>query len=155
MTEAWEDDRDLLDALREAADAADPVPEVVSEAARASLTWLRVDAELAELVQDSAGAELAGVRSEQASRLVSFSAGSVSIDMEIIAAGENRRLIGHMTPPGPAQLEIRHARSRSATTVPVDDLGRFTADGVEPGTISLVTTPPSATTPVATTWLHI
>jgi hypothetical protein len=155
MTGARDDDQELLAALREAAEVADPVPAAVSDAAQASLTWLRVDAELAELVEDSAGAALAGVRSEQASRLVSFSAGPVTIDMEIVMSGESRRLIGQLTPTGAGELEVRHADTRSATTVPVDDLGRFTADRVEPGLVSLVTTPPGAATPVATTWLHI
>jgi hypothetical protein len=155
MTEAWEDDGELLAALREVAEAADPLPDLVSEAARASLTWRRIDAELAELVQDSAGAELAGVRSEQASRLVTFAAGPVTIDMEIIISGDSRRLIGQLTPSVATELEVRHAGKRSTMTVSVDDLGRFIADPIEPGVVSLVATPAGAATPIATTWLHI
>jgi hypothetical protein len=53
----WPDkERELLAEVARAAELADPVPPDVLEAARASLTWLRVDAELAELLADSENA---------------------------------------------------------------------------------------------------
>jgi hypothetical protein len=50
------EERELLAEVARAAELADPVPAEVLEAARASLTWLRVDAELAELLADSENA---------------------------------------------------------------------------------------------------
>jgi hypothetical protein len=58
------EERQLLAEVARAAELADPVPAVVLEAARASLTWLRVDAELAELLADSENAPRS-VRSER------------------------------------------------------------------------------------------
>jgi hypothetical protein len=154
MTTWPDEERELLAEVARAAELADPVPSEVLEAARASLTWLRVDAELAELLADSASASRA-VRSEEGSRLVSFAAGDVAIDLEVIAAGDTRRLVGQMSPAGAVDIEIRHAVSGSATQIPIDDLGRFTAERVPPGLISLVSTPPGAAVPIATTWIRI
>lgn len=50
------EERELLAGLARAVGLADPVPAEALEAARASLTWLRVDAELAELLADSKNA---------------------------------------------------------------------------------------------------
>jgi hypothetical protein len=61
------EERDLLAQVARAAELADPVPAEVLEAARASLTWLRVDAELAELLADSENAPRAA-RSERSPR---------------------------------------------------------------------------------------
>lgn len=149
-----DDDSALLAELAEAADLADPVPPGVLEAARSSLTWLRIDAELAELLADSGSVPM-GVRREQGSRLVSFTAGEVAIDLEVIAGGEARRLIGQMSPAGAVEIELRHAGSGATTLVAVDHLGRFMAEGVQPGLISLVSSPPGAPIPIVTTWIRI
>ena len=77
---AYDDDR-LLDLLTRALSQADPVPEHVVEAARASFTWRTIDAELAELVYDSAGEELVGVRSAEATRQVTFRAPGIEIEV--------------------------------------------------------------------------
>lgn len=151
----WQDDDSaLLTELAEAADLADPVPPGVLEAARSSLTWLRVDAEIAELLDDS-GSVPTGVRSERGSRLVSFAAGGFAIDLEVIAAGKARRLIGQMSPASAAEIQLRHAGSGAMTLVAVDHLGRFMAEGVQSGLISLVCTPPAAPAAIATTWIRI
>jgi hypothetical protein len=56
MTTWPDEERELLAEVARAAELADPVPAEVLEAARASLTWLGVDAELAELLADSENA---------------------------------------------------------------------------------------------------
>lgn len=67
MTEAWQED--LLMAVDDAFEASlAPVPSRLSEAARAAFAWRRVDAELAELLFDSASDELVGVRGVVAER---------------------------------------------------------------------------------------
>ena len=65
------DDR-LLAELAAALDAADPVPARVLDAAKESFTWRTIDAELAELVFDSAEQQLAGVRGIDGTRQVTF-----------------------------------------------------------------------------------
>ena len=53
MSEPDEQDEALIEQLRTAF-GAEAAPASVTEAAKAALTWLRVDAELAELLSDSA-----------------------------------------------------------------------------------------------------
>jgi hypothetical protein len=67
MTTWPDEERELLAEVARAAELADPVPAELLEAARASPTWLRVDAELAELLADSENAPRA-VRSEPSPR---------------------------------------------------------------------------------------
>ena len=66
-------DDDLLELVGRALRAADPVPDRVTDGARAAWTWRTIDQELAELVFDSA-AELTGVRSEDTARQLTFRA---------------------------------------------------------------------------------
>jgi hypothetical protein len=60
-----------------------------------------------------------------------------------------------MSPAGAVEVELRHAKSDATTLVAVDRRGRFMAEGVHPGLISLVTSPPGAQAPIATTWIRI
>src|ERR1700736_6555418 len=94
--EPWEEH--LLGERRALARAVDPVPAEVTFAAKGSLAWRRIDAELAELTFDSLleDAALAGVRGGDTVRLVTFEAGDVSVEVEITDAGDRRRLIGQL-----------------------------------------------------------
>jgi hypothetical protein len=147
------DDELLLAELRAVAARVDPVPAAVVDAARASLTWLRVDAELAELLSDSAveHRSLALVRSDGGSRSLSFGSGELTIDVEILVEGSRRRLVGQLVPPGPGTVEVQSPTLR--TTVDADDLGRFRADGVPPGRMRLRVTRDGVA--VETSWIEI
>jgi hypothetical protein len=140
------EDDELLDELRRASGRYDPPPASVIEAARASLTWRTVDAELAALAFDSAlDRSAVPVRSTGGPRQLSFNAPGLSIEVEVSPAGARRRLVGQLTPPQPARIDVRHAGG--ITTVNTDTLGRFRADGIRAGPVSLrchPTDPPSA-----------
>ena len=72
----------------------DPVPQLLDEAARAAFTWRTVDAELAELMRDSAEAEdEAGllVRSAGGPRQLSFESPHLGIEIEVTATGPRER----------------------------------------------------------------
>jgi hypothetical protein len=146
------DDTSLVDDLRRVVERADPVPERVLEGARGSLTWRTIDAELAELAYDSMlearGESL--VRNAETHRALTFEAPGLSVEVEVGASGAGRRLVGQLVPPQPAAIEIRHPGG----TIPVeaDDLGRFSADGVPAGPVSLVCRRPAGGA-VATAWL--
>jgi hypothetical protein len=128
-------DDHLIEELAAAIAAGDPVPAEVNAAAKASYTWRTVDAELAELVYDSAVEELAGVRSaEGTARQVTFRAPGVEIEIAILSVG-TRRLVGQLVPPQRADVELRWGSE--SRTVPSDELGRFTFDDVPVGPISL------------------
>ena len=127
------DDR-LLEELASALDATDPVPERFIEAAKESFTWRTIDIELAELVFDSAEAELAGVRGADATRQVTFQAPGFEIEVAIISDG-TRRLVGQVVPPHEGTVEL-HFGEQSVSTE-ADSLGRFSFEDVPLGPISL------------------
>jgi hypothetical protein len=120
MSEALDPDERLTAELRAFFAEVDPVPALVSETAKASLGWRRLDADLAELLSDSALEEepFALARGGGApARAVTFSSGELTIDIEVHVDDEGRTLLGQLSPPAPATVEIQT----------VDD-GRFSAD---------------------------
>lgn len=136
MTGAWWDDDDqLLSAVKTALAAADEVPRRFVEIGKASFTWRDIDAELAALTYDSAADALAGAgtRAEPASlRCLTFDASRLTIEIEIIGEA----LHGQLVPPQPGEVEIRHANGTSSTA-PVNDVGYFTATPVPAGTFRI------------------
>lgn len=134
------DDAALMTELRVLARSVDPVPEGVLASARASFTWRTIDAELAEFAElgfDSAfeDKELAGARGDDGFRLLTFTAADLTIEAEVIGDGSQRRLVGQLVPPGPGMVEVRHAAG--VALVEADELGRFTADDLAAGPVSL------------------
>src|ERR1700730_558499 len=122
QTEPWQEQ--LLGELREMGRAAAPVPPPVLFAAKGSLAWRRVDADLAELTSDSLLDDaLAGLRSGDVARLVTFEAEDVSVEMEITVTGDSRQLIGQLVPPQAASVEVRS--EHGTVDVDADALGRF------------------------------
>jgi hypothetical protein len=149
-------DEALLEELRGAAHRFDPPPPAVLEAARASLTWRTIDAELAALEFDSAVDQAAAaVRSGEGPRLLTFSAPGLNIEVEVSPLGPRRQLVGQLVPAQAARIEVRHAGG--VTTVQADQLGRFGVDAVSAGPVSLrchlATVPPSP--PVVTEWIPL
>jgi hypothetical protein len=148
-----EDER-LLEELRRAAGRYDPPPAWVMDAARSSLTWRTIDAELAALSFDSAVDQPASaVRSEGGPRQLTFEAPGLNIEVEVSADGTRRQLVGQLTPSQLARIDIRHAGG--ITTVDTDDLGRFRADAISAGPVSLRCHPtaPLSATPFVTEWV--
>lgn len=134
---AHTDDDALLAELRAIAGRADPIPELVDQAARDAFSWRDVDAQLAALTYDSAAAArpLAGVRGSTDTRALSFALDEIAIELEIEEHGDVRRILGQLAPAGAAEVELRHpSGTRQAE---VDDLGRFRLDGVPVGPCSL------------------
>lgn len=151
MTEIGPRDRVLLLQLRAALDGHDPVPEAVVEAARASLTWLTVDAELAALTEDSA-LSATGVRSGDASRVLSFECSTGVIVLEVTVMGDSRRVVGQADRP--AHITIRH--SGGITELDTDEHGRFQVEGIAAGPASLRCVFADAPDfPVVTSWVLV
>ena len=156
-------DRELDDELRRIAARLDPVPQALVYAAEAAFTWRGVDAELAELTFDSLADRkgLALVRGGGEPRLLTFHAADLTIELEILPparerlpVGAEHRLVGQLLPPGPAVVEVRHPDG--VLTVEADELGRFAAERVATGPISLRCQQPGAgAAPVVTEWVPI
>ena len=144
-------DRALLGQLRSALDEQDPVPAAVMEAARASLTWLTVDAELAALAEDSA-LTATGVRSDDAARVLTFECSTGVVVLEVTPTRDTRRIVGQADRV--AHLTIRHAAGD--TELDTDEHGRFQVEGIAAGPVSLrcvFEDAPDA--PVVTSWVLV
>lgn len=128
---------ELLGLLGEILRRVDPVPHHVVGAARASGSWRNVDSELAALIYDSASPaeELAGVRGP-GGRLLSFSAPSLSVDIEVLPGGEG--IVGHVTEPRPAVVEVLHGGG--SLILEADERGRFIARDIHPGPVTVLIT---------------
>jgi hypothetical protein len=124
-------DDQLIEDLRRLFAKDDPVPPLVLETAKASLGWRRLDADLAELLSDSvldAQGEMALARGTAQLRSVSFSAGRLTIDLELQGEGSERRLLGQLGPPAGATLELQLGDAETAAVpIAIDELGRFRA----------------------------
>jgi hypothetical protein len=104
-------DEALIAELGSVLEAVDPVPPEVAAAAKAILGWRRLDADLAELLADSAvdTDRLAGVRGEgdPSLRRLSFGGAPLELDLEVhrAKAGDGR---GRRARPVPARASCRH-----------------------------------------------
>jgi hypothetical protein len=126
----------------------DPTPDGVVAAARAAFSMVSLEAELATLIYDSSFGDedtRALVRSGGGSRELTFQAPSLTVELEVHTG--RRRLLGQLVPPVPAMIEVR-SPDRSLT-VEADHLGRFSAEDVPAGPVSLrcdsTTGPPTET----------
>jgi hypothetical protein len=118
----------LIDELRDMFAHDDPVPPLVTEAAKAAFGWRRLDADLAELLSDSAlqDESLALARGAEATlRSVSFSAGPLAIDVQVHGEGADRTVLGQLSPPTQTRIELQTADEPAATATQSDKLGRF------------------------------
>ncbi len=116
----------------------DAPPASLGHAVKAAFSLRALDAELAALTYDSAQDErsLAGVRdAAEPSRFLTFEAPALTVEVEATPDGDTRRLVGQLTPPVPGPLIISHAAG--TVSVELDPFGRFSADGVAPGPISV------------------
>ncbi len=156
MSEHWVDEaEELLQLLASVAARVDPVPPEVVDAAVGCFKWRSIDAELAELLFDSdrGGDRLVGVRSPGGSRQLTFEAPHLVVELEVDLHAQPQ-LVGQLVPPGPAEVEIRSPDT--AMVVKADEFGRFWADRLDGGAMSLRILPSgSGDDPAATPWVSI
>jgi hypothetical protein len=133
------DDEGLLAAVREVLGREEPPPDWSVDLAKSSYGLRAVDAELAALTSDSGlAAASPGVRSGTEPRLAVFDTADLSLEIEIepsTRAG-SWRLVGQLIPASPARIQIRQPRAEPVW-VDADDLGRFAADHLPGGSLSL------------------
>lgn len=120
----WDDDERLLEELRDALREAPQVPPRVLAAARGAFAWRTVDEdlELASLVYDSSvdeGVLVRGAPSE-APRTLAFSAGELSVEIEVTGEG----IIGQLVPPGPGDV-VLVTRDGPVASAVADEVGCF------------------------------
>ncbi len=106
------------------------------------------------LVPDvSPGSDASAVRGGPEWRQLSFRTSGLTIELEITGSGEYRRLLGQLIPRQSAVVDIRHGQG--LITVKADSLGRFSADEVPFGQISLRCRLGSDQSPVVTGWISL
>jgi hypothetical protein len=149
-SEPWSDEQ-LLEELGATLDELDPVPSAATEFAKAAFTLRSIDAELAELVFDSATEDLVGIRSGEAARQMTFRAPGIEIEVVVMDEGA-RRLIGQLVPPQPAEVELlyKDLHKDEVRTATSDSLGRFSFVDVPTGPVSIRCTAEGIT--VQTDW---
>ena len=139
-----DDERDPWEALVGLTSRMDPVPSHALEMAKESLAWREPDIALARLVSQSLS--LSGVRGDGLPELLTFTAGELTIEVEI---GDGA-LVGQLVPPQPARIKVDHARG--PTWVDADELGRFSTEGIASGHLRLTCHPASGGGAVQTAW---
>ena len=152
-------DEALMADLRALFAAVDPVPPLVTETAKASLGWRRLDADLAELLSDSALEEerYALARGGEApARAVTFSSGELTIDVEVHVDDPGRTLLGQLSPAAPATIEIQ-TMADGPVSAQADRLGRFRVRLPSGGAIRLrvLAADRRAGPPVETSWITV
>lgn len=134
FTTSRDDDR-LLAQLRAGLAESDTVPSDVTAFAKAAYSWKTIDADLAELDFDSIEEDLpAGVRSSATARMISFQVGQWMLDVEYDET--SGRLLGQISPESDYTVELHTAGA--LFSVASDEIGRFEADGISRGPLSMV-----------------
>jgi hypothetical protein len=143
----------LLARLREAGLSQDPVPAAVLANAAAALELRDLDTALAALVADSYDVEegLALVRGPQSTRLLTFEAPAVVVELQVVPAGSARQLEGHVDGADGWELSLEHAGG--VLPVTPDEHGRFRVDAVPAGRMRLAMRDGAHT--VTTTWVTV
>jgi hypothetical protein len=160
VSDQVEPDDALLAELGSMLEAVDPVPPEVAAAAKAILGWRRLDADLAELLADSAvdADRLAGVRGEgdPSLRRLSFGGAPLELDLEVHRVKAGATVLGQLAPGAAASVKVERS-DVAAETVAADELGRFRLELPVGTTFRLVVTghPASGTRPTVTDWVQV
>jgi hypothetical protein len=127
MNDELSSDPSLIEQISAAFDELPPVPRALNAAALEAFQWRRADAELAELLFDSASEELVGVRGTSTDRRsFRYRAGDFVIRVHLTAA----TMIVMLEPPLSVACRIASGERGDAMTVEhrTDELGELVID---------------------------
>jgi hypothetical protein len=145
-------DDKLIEELRSVLRRTDPVPGDVTDFAKAAFGWRRLDADLAELLEDSAlESESAALARGSGGRSLTFRSDDLTIDIEV----EADTLLGQLAPvPNSATIELQDTNRTVVTTTESDTLGRFRLTLQVDGRLRLRVLRPDAQ-PLETSWFTV
>lgn len=140
---------ELLDRLRTAADRHDPAPADLTARAKAAFGGRDLDAELAELLFDSALTSAGTRRGASAeSRQLSFQVDDGSIELDLA----DGRIAGQVVPPEPGAVTLLLPSGLGVSTV-ADDAGHFSFAAPAGGVVRIRAE--VAGRPVTTDWFRL
>lgn len=129
-------DEQILNQIRDAYAAADPMPPDLPERIKFSLALRELEVEVARLAALDSEPALAS-RGEEQSRTVTFDSDSLTIMIRIDPNGDGTvRVDGWLAPPQRREIEMK--TESSPLTVLTDEQGRFAFANVPRGTAQLV-----------------
>jgi hypothetical protein len=153
MTPAAPSDRELLDALAVVLLHDEPAPADAVEAAIDAYTWQAIDAELLELLYDSAVGTLPALRDDAPpSRLLTFTSPSVEIEIELTSDAPPR-VRGAVAPPGRYGVELQQGSSRVAGVS--SEAGMFELTAVDTSPLRLIITTDVTEARLVTPWIEL
>jgi hypothetical protein len=160
MSDPADPDERTIAELRAMAARVDPVPQLVLDSAKAVLGWRRLDADLAELLSDTAldrePAGMALARGTDAPvRAVSFGAGDLVIELEIHRDGDRRNLLGQLLPAAPVRIELQALGRPRALAAESDSFGRFRIKLAAGGPVRLRIVPQGPGPEFETSWITV
>ena len=117
-----ESDDELIEGLRNAARAADPVPDAVIKRAKLAFGQRHPDAEIARIGDGT------GLKRTSRRRRLRFATATLGIELEVWATGARRRIVGQLVPAQQAVVELRTTAAAEAPSAEVDEHGRFELD---------------------------
>lgn len=135
-------DEEILNRIRDAWSAADPMPPDLPERIRFSLALRDLEVEVARLAARDGEPALASrsSRGEEQSRTVTFDSDSLTIMIRIDPNGDGTvRVDGWLAPPQCREIEMK--TESSPLTVHTDEQGRFAFAIVPRGTAQLIVRP--------------
>jgi hypothetical protein len=141
--------------LRALATEADPVPNLVHDAARAAFTMRDLDAELAVLVADSAVDDPAVITRSLVSdvRMLSFECADVTVELDVDTDPMTHLVRLRGLAVG-ATGDVVIVRTDSRTPTPLDVDGRFDTPEIPAGPVRLELTTPDGRR-VTTSWVSV
>ena len=148
----------LLGELRRLATEVDGTPDEVTSYAKAALGWRRIDAELAELLSDSAlEPESPALTREDVAhaRRVTFRASDLEIDLEIQHRDSGIVLMGQLAPPARAEIEVQRDDTPAILSTEADALGRFRVELTDGGRVRLRVRREPPAPPIETSWIDV
>jgi hypothetical protein len=142
----------LLEELRLVLRRTDPVPAEVTDFAKTALGWRRLEADLAELLEDSAlQTESTALARGGGPRSLTFRSDNLTIDVELRPGS----LLGQLSPAaGSAAVELQDDEGAVVATTESDTLGRFRLGLEGDGRRRLRVVRPDAV-PVETSWFSL
>lgn len=138
-TELDVSDEQLLAAVGLMLDHDDPVPGHMVEAAMAAFTWRTVDAELFDLLFDSAqDGRLATVRAaDQPARMLTLASPAYTLEIEV-EPGQTVTVRGMVTPATGCSIELESASCKLSSDVSPDGMFEFQLTAAEPFRLTIV-----------------